>query len=75
MRYGIVIIRGAGEGGGDEDDTVGLGGADALGPGRSGEGLRYLRVKTNPGRVETLLSTQVNFGFLRCLFGSDTPRG
>lgn len=49
MRYGVVIIGGsaeAAEGGGDGED----------GP---GEGLRPVRVKMTPGRVDTLLSTQV----------------
>lgn len=57
LRYGVVVVGGsveAGEGGGDDDDVPG---GDRKGPG--GEGLRYVRVKLTPGRVDTLLSTQV----------------
>lgn len=55
MRYGVVIIGGSVEAGdeGDDDETV-------PGDGSNGrEGLRYVRVKLTPGKVDTLLSTQV----------------
>lgn len=58
LRYGVVVIGGsaeAGEGGGDDDDVPG----DQRGSGRVGQGLRHVRVKLTPGRVDTLLSTQV----------------
>lgn len=60
MRYGVVIIGGsaeAGEGGGDDEDVPG--GGDGKGSRRGGEGLRYVRVRLTPGKVDNLLSTQV----------------
>lgn len=59
MRYGIVIMGGsaeAGEGAGEDEDAA----SDGRGPVRIGEGLRHVRVKLTPGRVDTLLSTQVS---------------
>lgn len=58
MRYGVVIIRGAGEGATEDDDASGVG-AEGNGTGRNGKDLRYLRIKTYPGRVQTFLSSQV----------------
>lgn len=61
LRYGVVVTGGsteAGEGGGDDDDVPG----DQRGSGRVGQGLRHVRVKLTPGKVDTLLSTQVSGG-------------
>lgn len=60
LRYGVVVVSGGGsaetgDGGGDDDDVPG----DGRGSGRVGEGLRHVRVKLTPGRVDTLLSSQV----------------
>lgn len=65
LRYGVVVIGGsaeAGEGGAEDDDVPG----DQRGSGRVGQGLRHVRVKLTPGRVDTLLSTQV------CAFGGSS---
>lgn len=62
MRYGIIIMGSskAGETGGDDEESPG----DSRGSGRvtggGGSGLRHVRVKLTPGRVETLLSSQVS---------------
>lgn len=59
MRYGVVINGGsaeAGEAGADDEDLP----ADGRGSGRVGQGLlRRVRVKLTPGRIDTMLSTQV----------------
>ena len=61
MRYGVVIMGGSSEGGegaGDDDEYAG----DGRGSGRvgGGSGLRHVRVKLTPGRVDNLLSSQVS---------------
>ena len=64
MRYGVVITVGsaeAGEAGADDEDFP----ADGKGSGRVGPGLRHVRVKLTPGRIDTMLSTQVCFVTLR----------
>lgn len=70
LRYGVVVAAGGGAGeaggggegagGGDEEDfDGGGGGGGGRGSGRVGGGLRHVRVKLTPGRVDTLLSSQV----------------
>ena len=64
LRYGVVVIAGGGgaegggggegAGGGDDEDFDG-----GRASGRVGGGLRRLKVKLTPGRVDTLLSSQV----------------
>lgn len=60
MRYGVVITGGsaeAGEAWADDEDFP----PDARGSGRVGQGLRHVRVKLTPGRIDTMLSTQVSY--------------
>lgn len=66
LRYGVVVVAGGGaaEAGGGAGGEGAAGGDDEdfggeRGSGRVGGGLRHVKVKLTPGRVDTLLSSQV----------------